>query len=387
MTDDTASDATAQAGGAGAGVPMLSQDDLEVVTHQIVAPDGSYDAADLPDLDDEQLLELFRWMKTSRIFSRRMVQLQRRGEMGTYGSERGQEGSIVGAGYVLQPDDWLFIGRGWTAMFMQGVRMRDMILFWRGIEDAAKYFAEHNTMITIPIGSHLPLVTGLGWGMSLSSADSVATAFFGDGATSTGAVHEAINFAGVLGAPVLLFCQNNRYAISTSVDRQTRANTLAQRALGYGIPAIRVDGNDVLAVYEAVSTARDLVREGQPVFVESVTYRRGAHTTSDDATRYRSDEEVERWERRDPFDRFRTVLDAEGVLADVDVDAMEAEIDAEFDEALEAANAYEERSVEELFVHLYDELPPTLRRQLESFETFLDEHPEAYDYIEQRPKG
>lgn len=366
---------------------FLSQDNLSVATHQVVAPDGSYDPERVPDLDDDQLVDLYRWMMTERITSRRLVQLQRRGELGTTATGRGQEGSIVGAGYALEPDDWLFIGRGWTALVMQGASIRDVILFWRGIEDASKYFAEQNCMITIPIGSHLPIITGVGWGMALSGADSVATAFFGDGATSTGAAHEGINFAGVLDAPVLFFCQNNQYAISTPFEKQTKANTLAQRALGYGIDGIRVDGNDVLAVYDAVSAARERVRQGQPVFVESVTYRRDAHTTSDDAGRYRDDEEVDAWAERDPIDRFRRFLEAEGLWSDAEANAIEAEIEEAFDEALAEANAHEHRDVSELFVHLYEEMPPGLRRQLEGLEAFLEEHPEAMDYIEQRPKG
>ena len=371
-----------------AGEPrFLTQDDLSVDTHQVVAPDGSYDSDDVPDLDDEQFRDLYRWMLTDRVFSKRMVSIQRRGELGTFGSTRGQEASIIGSAYTLQPDDWLYVGRAWTPMFMRGVPMKDMILFWRGIEEGQQSFADHNCQIAISIGSHLPLVAGLAWGMDLSGDDAIATAYLGDGATSTGAAHEAINFAGALDVPALFYCQNNQYAISLSADEQTGANTLAQKALAYGMDAIRVDGQDVLAVYEAVSEARERVRNGEPVFVESVTYRMDAHTTSDDPTRYRHDEEVEALEDADPLERYREFLKAEGLWDHIDHDAIVDEIDAEFDAALEEANAFEERGVEETFAHVYEELPPDLQRQFEEFSDLLERRPELYDYIEQRPKG
>ncbi|MGB9965606.1 thiamine pyrophosphate-dependent enzyme [Halobacterium hubeiense] len=387
MTENAPTDHPANAAVSAGDPRFLTQDDLTVDTHQVVGPDGSYDADDVPDLDAEQFRDLYRWMLTDRVFSRRMVSIQRRGELGTFGSTRGQEASIIGSAYTLQPEDWLYVGRAWTPMFMRGVPMEDMILFWRGIEEGQQSFAEHNSQIAISIGSHLPLVAGLAWGMDLSGDDAIATAYLGDGATSTGAAHEAINFAGALGVPALFYCQNNQYAISLAADEQTGANTLAQKALAYGMDAIRVDGQDVLAVYEAVSEARERVREGEPVFVESVTYRLDAHTTSDDPTRYRSDEEVDAWEQHDPLERYREFLKSEGLWEDVDHDAIVDEIEAEFDAALEAANEFAEREIVEIFAHVYEEMPPELQRQYEEFVDLLDRRPEMCDFIEQRPKG
>lgn len=369
------------------GVDVLSQADLEVPTHRIVAPDGSYDADAVPDLSEEKLCDLYRWMVTDRVFSRRMVNIQRRGELGTFGSTRGQEASIIGSAFTLEPADWLYVGRAWTPMFMRGASMEDMICFWRGIEEGQRAFAKQNSQIAISIGSHVPLVAGLAWGMQLDDADAVATAYIGDGATSTGAAHEGINLAGALSLPALFFCQNNHYAISMSVDDQTGAKTLAQKALAYGIDAIRVDGQDVLAVYDAVRTARERVKDGNPVFVESVTYRLDAHTTSDDPTRYRDDEEVQEWEQKDPIERYRSFLKSEGLWSRIDHDAVVEDVETEFDEALAAANELEERRVAEIFAHVYDELPPEIERQREAFEALLEQRPEMYDYIEQRPKG
>lgn len=376
------------AGTAPGGVPWLSQDDLPVETYRILAPDGSYDAAAVPDLDDESLIDLYRWMRFERRYAERLVSLQRRGEMGTVASGRGQEASIVGSGYALAEDDWLLgMGREATAMLLQGVDLEDLILFWRGIEDAAARLAEKRCMIAIAIGSHLPMATGVAWGMALTGSDAVVAAYFGDGATSTGAVHEGINLAGVLDVPAVFFCQNNQWAISTPFERQTNANTLAQRALGYGIEGLRVDGNDVLAVYEAMHQARERARAGRPVFVESLTYRLDAHTTSDDPSRYRDEADVAEWEDREPIGRFQRFLEAEGLWDAVDEDAMVDDVDAAFDEAVAAADDVPEPGPEEVFAYLYEEMPPSLRRQLAGLETLLEERPALREAIELRPKG
>ena len=364
-----------------------SQEDVPLESFQIVDSGGSYDSESVPALDDNQFRDLYRWMLVERTFDERMVKLQRRGELGTYGSGRGQEASIVGSGYALGDDDWLFgMGREAGAMFLQGLDPKDLILFWRGIEDAGRALAENNLMIAISIGSQLPLIAGVAWGMDLEGSDAVAAAYFGDGASSTGSVHEALNFAGALGLPAVFFCQNNQYAISTSFEKQTKARSIAQRAIGYGIEGIRVDGNDVLAVYEAVTEARQLALAGHPVLVESVTYRRDAHTTSDDPTRYRSDDEVDRWKERDPLARYESFLRSEGLWNDIDEGQIRDEVNREFEAALAAANDHPMRDVEEIFAHLYDELPPELERQLDELRRLLDERPDAYDYIEHRPK-
>ncbi|MFH5800879.1 thiamine pyrophosphate-dependent dehydrogenase E1 component subunit alpha [Haladaptatus sp. CMAA 1911] len=373
---------------AGVNQGRVSQDDLDFGSFQILDPDGSYDTTAVPNLDDDAFQELYRWMVLERTFNDRMVKLQRRGRIGTFGSGRGQEASIIGSGYALAEGDWLLgMGREAGAMFLQGLPIRDLILFWRGVADANREMAKHDQMIAISIGSHLPLVTGAAWGMKLADADSVVAAYFGDGASSTGAVHEAVNFAGVLDAPAVFFCQNNQYAISTPFEKQTNACSIAQRAVGYGIDGIRVDGNDVLAVYEAVSEAREAACSGNPTLVESVTYRRDAHTTSDDPGRYRDELEVERWQERDPLVRYESFLRSEGLWTDIDREALVEEINEEFDNALAAADEYEERSVDELFEYLYDELPPYLRRQLVEFKAFLEERSDAYDHIQQRVKG
>ncbi|GAB7021273.1 thiamine pyrophosphate-dependent dehydrogenase E1 component subunit alpha [Halostagnicola bangensis] len=370
------------------GIDPLSQAKLEMDTYQVVRPDGSYDADRIPDVDDEAFLDLYRWMLLQRVFDTRATKLQRRGLLGTYPSGRGQEASIIGGGFALSPDDWIFpYGRETGALLMHGLSMRDLLLYWRGIEDASRMDGANIFGLAISIGSHIPVVTGKAWGMKLEGEDRVAFANLGDGATSTGAFHEGINFAGVLDVPAVFFCQNNQYAISRSFDGQTNAETVAQKALAYGMDGIRVDGNDVLAVYNAVSKARERALEGNPVLVEAVTYRRGAHTTSDDPTRYRSESEVEEWAEQDPLERYRSFLEETGRWDAIDEDAIEQEVEAEFSEAVDAADAFEDRGIEAIFDYLYEEKPPELERQLEEFRELLQERPDMYDHIEHRPKG
>jgi pyruvate dehydrogenase E1 component alpha subunit len=369
-------------------VEGLSQADLAVETYRVVAPDGTVDAEAVPDFSDREFRDLYRWMVLQRTFDDRMTKLQRRGQLGTYASGRGQEASIVGSAFALDDRDWIFpYGREAGALLMHGLSMRDLVMYWRGIEDASRMEGANVFGVAIAIGSHVPLATGKAWGMQLDGDDTVAFANLGDGATSTGAFHEGLNLAGVLSVPAVFFCQNNQYAISLPFAEQTGADTVAQKALAYGVDGIRVDGNDVLAVYNAVATARRRALEGRPTLVEAVTYRRAAHTTSDDPSRYREDEEVDEWADRDPLDRYREFLAGRGLLSDVDEEAVQADVDDLFDEAVAAADDYPHRDVAEMFAHLYAEPTPELERQLRWYREFLETHPEMDEYIHQRERG
>jgi pyruvate dehydrogenase E1 component alpha subunit len=371
-----------------ADAETISEDDLQIETYRVLEPDGTYDTDRLPDLEDDTCQELYRWMVLQRVFDSRATKLQRRGKLGTYASGRGQEASIIGSAFALADRDRIFpYGREAGTLLLHGLSMRDLLLYWRGIEDASRMDGVNSFGVAISIGSHIPVVTGTAWGMQLDGADSIAFANLGDGATSTGAFHEGINFAGVIDAPAVFFTQNNQYAISLPFDDQTAADTVAQKAVGYGIDGIRVDGNDVLAVYDAVTTARQNALDGNPTLVEAVTYRRGAHTTSDDPTRYRDRSEVEEWEEQDPLERYREFLRSEGLFEGIDEEAVREDIDEMFDEAVAAADEFEERDVADMFEYLHEEMPPELQRQLREYEELLEERPDMYEYIEQRPKG
>ncbi|MFC3958809.1 thiamine pyrophosphate-dependent enzyme [Halovivax cerinus] len=355
--------------------------------YQLLDPDGNYDPDTVPDLSDEDLIELFRWMLVQQIVDQRMVKLQRRGEMGTYASGRGQEASIVAASYALEEQDWLFpYGREAAALLVQGMPLRDLMLYWRGVEDANMQKDHGVFPPAIAIGTHIPVGVGHAWGQRLAGEDAISALYHGDGHPSTGEYQAGANFASVVDAPALFYCQNNGYSISAPFEAQTGAASVSQKALAWGMDGIRVDGNDPLAVYDAVRQAREHVVDGNPTIVEAVTYRLDAHTTNDDPSRYRTDDEVEWWERREPLSRYRSFLESEGLWDEIDEEAMRAEIDDWFDEAKAAADAYDPGGVEEMFRHLYDDLPAELEDQLAEFEAFLEERPDAMDYIEERPK-
>lgn len=366
----------------------FSQPDDAPPRYRLVGPDGEYDPDTLPNLDLETYRELFGWMVTQQVVDERMVKLQRRGEMGTYASGRGHEGSIVGFGAALEDGDWLYpYGREAAAMLINGMSLRDLLLYWRGVQDANRFPDANVFPIAIAIGTHVPVGVGYAWGMKRDEADGVVGLMFGDGHPSTGEVQAGMNFGGVLDVPAVFHCQNNGYSISMPFSGQTAANSVAQKALAWGFDGIRVDGNDVLAVYDATRRARERALDGTPVIVESVTYRLDAHTTNDDPSRYRTQEEVEYWEEREPVSRFRALLEAEDVWDDIDEEGLREAANERFDEAKAAADAYETGGVEELFEHLYAETPPELERQLAEFEALLEARPDVYDYVEERPKG
>jgi TPP-dependent pyruvate/acetoin dehydrogenase alpha subunit len=221
----------------------------------------------------------------------------------------------------------------------------------------------------------------LGYAIRQQDTEEVVMVFFGDGATSEGDFHEGLNFAGVFQTPVVFVCQNNQYAISMPRENQTRAKTIAQKALAYGVPGIQVDGNDILAVYVAASEAVERARSGDgPTLIENVTYRLSLHTTADDPTRYRDEEEVEKWEARDPIPRFQGYLKDKGLLSDDDIEELEEEIKSEVQESVDQAEERMEALKGEaltMFDHIYAEMPPYLQEQRQELQEELADTKEA----------
>ncbi|MDX1567763.1 MAG: pyruvate dehydrogenase (acetyl-transferring) E1 component subunit alpha [Longimicrobiales bacterium] len=343
----------------------------------ILDEDGKLDEELAPDLPDDLLLELHRTMLLARRFDERLLQLQRQGRIGTFAPVKGQEASQLGAVSALEESDWVIPSfRETAAALWRGIPLTGILLYNAGYNEGAAIPEEKKDFpIAIPVASQIPHAAGLAYGAKYRGSDEVVLVFFGDGATSEGDFHEALNFAGTFEAPVIFVCQNNHWAISVPRERQTRSKTLAQKALAYGLPGIQVDGNDVLAVREATREAVERARSGDgPTLIECVTYRLSVHTTADDPSKYRSDEEVEEWEARDPLPRLQGFLKERDLLDDDAVASLEEEIGSEIDEAWSDA---EERMEElddplEMFEHLYAELPPYLRKQRERASEFLD---------------
>ncbi|MBI4056730.1 MAG: pyruvate dehydrogenase (acetyl-transferring) E1 component subunit alpha [Elusimicrobia bacterium] len=293
-------------------MPLKTVAEFKIQRLEILSPDGQLDKSLEPQIPNEKLLELYRKMAEIRLFDDKAFRMQRQGRLGTYPQILGQEATQIVPPLCLKPKDWMIpTYRGQGAYYARGMKLRYSLLYWGGDDRGAAHFPpENNDMIfSIPVGTHLTQAAGLAWGAKMNHDPSVVLTYLGDGTTSKGDFHEALTFAGVYKLPVIYIVENNQYAISIPRSKQTASQTLSQKALGYGAVGLQVDGNDVLAVYKAVTEAVERGRKGEgPTFLECETYRLGHHTTADDATRYRSEEEVEQWRKKDPVDRFKKYL-------------------------------------------------------------------------------
>jgi pyruvate dehydrogenase E1 component alpha subunit len=342
---------------------------VEPITYlSILEESGQADRKLLPEIPRDKVLAMYRTMVRSRRLEESMLRRQRQGQMGTFAPAMGQEACQVGAMAALEDTDWLVPSfRELPAALWRGAAMRNVFLYTMGFEEGSVVPEGARVLpISIPVGSQACHAAGLGWAMKLRGEKSLAIGFFGDGATSEGAVHEAMNFAGVMKLPTIFFCQNNQWAISTPRRIQTAAPTIAQKAVAYGFPGVQVDGNDVFAVYRAVSEAASRARAGEgPTFIEAVTWRRSVHTTADDPRVYRTEDEERAWEAKDPLTRFRRHLESSGAWDAGRESTLVAEVDAEVTAEFEAAVAYRDGDIDplEIFDHVYVAMTPELARQ------------------------
>lgn len=352
-------------------MPTESAAQFSIESVQVLSEEGTLDEEMAPSLSDGQLLELYELMKRSRRLDERAISLQRRGELGTYAPAIGQEAAQVGSAFAMAGGDWIVPSfRESAALLTRGVPPHKLLWYALGMEEGAE-IPEDDPVFppAIPVGSQPLHAVGVGWGEQLQGRSNVAVTYFGDGATSEGDVYEALNFAGVYDAQTVFVCQNNRYAISTRLADQTAAETLAQKAIAAGIEGIRVDGNDVLGMYRVTRDAIEKARDGQPVMIEALTYRRSMHTTSDDPSVYRGAEEVDEWEARDPIVRFQVYLEEQGVLDEGTKAEIEERVESDVTGAIDRAKGSQEGvDPADMFRHVYEELPPSLEDQLAAFE-------------------
>jgi pyruvate dehydrogenase E1 component alpha subunit len=330
-----------------------------------------------PKISKDTLLKIYRSMLMGRLLDERMLALQRQGRIGTFAPVRGQEASLIGPVAALRDNDWLVPAfREHPALVMRGVPIENILLTYGGFYQGLEMSPDSTNMPpAVPVGSQPLHAAGIGYAIKYRKEDGVAMVFFGEGATSEGDFHEAMNFAVVYNCPTVFVCQNNHWAISVPRGAQTGSETIAQKALAYGMPGIQVDGNDFLATYSAAQQAIERARKGEgPTLIENVTYRMGVHTTADDPKRYRDAGEVERWEKCDPITRIQQYLLRKKILTEKDLPVIEEEIKAEIQRAIDA---YEAKTGElandsiTMFDHLFAEMPAYLKEQRDLLEAEL----------------
>ena len=349
--------------------------ELSVSRLEVLDENGELDRELEPDLEPERLIAMYRAMVLGRELDQRMIKLQRQGRVGTFGPGTGQEAAHIAPAFAMREDDWFVASfREPGARLVRGEPIYNSLVFYGGYEEGNVLPAAKPRLlpINIIVASQLLHAVGIGYAMRLRGEDSAVVAFVGDGGTSQGDFHEALNLAAVWQAPVVFVVQNNGWAISMPQSKQTRSKTMAQKALAYGMPGVQVDGNDPLAMYRATDEALTRARSGEgPTLIEAETYRLMMHTTSDDPKRYRSDEEVERWWKRDPLVRFEKYLTGKVGWNEPKQAALLEEIRAEIETAV---RTYEERKdypADAPFDHVFGTKHAYVEEQRQQFLTAL----------------
>jgi pyruvate dehydrogenase E1 component alpha subunit/2-oxoisovalerate dehydrogenase E1 component alpha subunit len=342
--------------------------------HQVIGPDGQV-VGDLPEIDERTLHQIHRTMTLIRLLDERMMILQRQGRVGFYGACTGQEAPPVGTAAALDPSEWIFPGlREGAAMLYRGFSLETYVsqVFGNsGDVTKGRQMPSHQAARSVAqvswsscIGTQIPQAVGAAWAAKLKKERKVTVGFMGDGATSSSDFHVGLNFAGVYKVPCILICQNNHWSISVPTARQTAARTIAEKAAAYGLAFARIDGNDALAIYGAVKEARARALRGEgATFLEMLTYRIGAHSSSDDPRVYRDEREVEAWKQKDPLERYRRFLIAKGLWDEARERTLRETLDAEIRTAIERAEAKPPPPAATLFDDVWKDAPRPLLEQ------------------------
>ncbi|UTR07300.1 pyruvate dehydrogenase (acetyl-transferring) E1 component subunit alpha [Alkalihalobacillus sp. LMS6] len=323
---------------------------------QYIDQEGKW-VSDEEKLSREQLRMFYYHMLRIRTFDKKAVTLQRQGRLGTYALFEGQEAAQVGSALALESNDWVFpTYRDHGATLTFGADMAKTFLYWNGrLEGCVPPEGKRIFPPAVPIATQIPHAVGVGMTEKRKGTGAISIAYFGDGATSEGDFHEGLNFGSVFKTPTIFFCQNNGFAISVPFEKQMNSETIAQKSVAYGIPGIRIDGNDCVAVYQTVKKAAERARAGEgPTLIEAMTWRYGAHTTADDPTKYR-DQTIsdERRKTTDPVTRLALYMKNEGLWDDDWAQSLEEEITAEVNEAVEKMEAFSKPDVNDLFDHVF----------------------------------
>jgi pyruvate dehydrogenase E1 component subunit alpha len=350
-------------------MPRQTLQRFEVKSLAILAPDGQVDPKLEPQLSSAQLKQMFENMILVREFDIRATAMQRQGRMGTYAPALGQEAIHIGSTAALQKTDWVVPSFREQGVYLsRGIKASTLFLFFMGSEEGNRLPRKFRSLpYCVPCATQILHAVGIGMAAKIKKDPVAVVSYFGDGATSEGDFHEGMNFAGVYSTPNVFICQNNQWAISTRREAQTKSATLAQKAIAYGFEGLQLDGNDILAVYQASDEALKAARSGAgPRLLECLTYRMGVHTTSDDPSRYRDEAEVQQWASKDPIDRFEKYLLAKGILHKEDREEMTREQSERL--KVEAATAEEISrglSPDEMFNYMFAQIPEFLKGQRE----------------------
>lgn len=345
----------------------------------ILNEEGKVDKDLEPKFSKQDLKTLYYYMLLARRLDERMLNLQRQGRLSTFAQSTGHEAISLGAAFAInKSDSFVPYYRELAGMLYRGWPIEKFLLYWNGFEEGAMVPVELNDLpFCVPISSQLLHAVGMGMAMNIKNEKKVVVVFFGDGAASEGDCHEALNFAGVFNAPVVFVCVNNQYAISVPLSRQMKAKTIVQRAIAYDMPGIRVDGNDIFAVYAAVQEAVSRAKQGGgPTLIEALTYRLTPHTTADDPKRYRADEEVAAWQKREPLLRFRQYMYDNKIIDAEDETKLEEKISVEIKAAVEREETLikspELNDPLHIFDYSYAEVPPCVVRQRDELQKYLE---------------
>jgi pyruvate dehydrogenase E1 component alpha subunit len=346
------------------------QDQFE--TFQILSEEGEIvNESAMPELSDEQLQELMRRMVYTRIWDQRAISLNRQGRLGFYAPVAGQEASMLGTQFALDKEDWILPGyRDIPQIVYHGLPLYQAFLWSRGHFQGGQIPKEVNVLMPqIIIGAQIIQAAGVGFGLKKKGLKNVCITYTGDGGASQGDFYEGLNFAGAYGANTIFVVQNNRFAISVPVEKQSAAKTIAQKAVAAGIEGIQVDGMDVLAVYAATQQARERAVSGEgPTLIETLTYRYGPHTMAgDDPTRYRTKDLDSEWEKKDPLVRFRNFLEKKNLWSEAQENEVVDQAKEDIKAAIKKADAAPKQKVTDLINFMFDELPYNLREQLEEY--------------------
>ena len=343
-------------------------ENFEIEYLQVMDENGNVDEKLMPPLSGKQIKELYEVMILMRAFDDKSFSLQRQGRIGTYIQFKGQEASQLGSAYALKDKDWMFPMYRNSGALIARKHPIHMLLQYNGGDIRGLKSSDNinNFPISIVVGTQTPHAVGCAWASKLKKEKNVSLVYFGDGASSKGDFHEGLNFAGVFKLPCIFICENNQYAISVPRKQQTASETIAQKAISYGIKGIQVDGNDIFAVYKATKDAVDNARAGKgPTLIESLTYRLADHSTSDDAKRYRPEKELREWLKKDPILRLEKYMKANKLLNDKYKEEVAKKAKEKIEKEVEIYENLPAPEPEDMFKHTYAEMTPDLKDQLD----------------------